>query len=99
MSLGIEDRRRCRIGERRMTLENDRDRQQEPAVLLPRIMVTESHASTRVGGSQTQSMEGPRGSIIIGRTVETNQNLAPGDLDLETSLIGASWLASSQGPS
>jgi hypothetical protein len=38
MSLGIEGRRRYRVGEHHITLENERERQQEPAFLSPRIM-------------------------------------------------------------
>jgi len=38
MSFGIEGRRRCRVGEHHITLENERERQQEPAFLSPRIM-------------------------------------------------------------
>ena len=37
VSLGVEGRRRSRVGEHPVTLENDRDRQQEPASFLPRM--------------------------------------------------------------
>jgi len=38
MRLGIESRRRYRAGGHHITLENERERQQEPAFLSPRMM-------------------------------------------------------------
>jgi hypothetical protein len=47
-----------------MTLENERDRQQEPAFLSPKIMVIKAHARPRVIGSQDRVLEGLQEIIV-----------------------------------
>jgi len=64
MRLGIESRRRYRVGKHHMTLENERDRQQEPAFLSPKIMVIKAHARPRVIGSQDRVLEGLQEIIV-----------------------------------
>jgi len=64
MSLGIEGRRRYRVGKHHMTLENERDRQQEPAFLSPKIMVIKAHVRPRVTGSQDRVLEGLQEIIV-----------------------------------
>ena len=73
MSLDIEGRRRYRVGEHHITLENERGRQQEPAFPSPKIMVRKAHARLRVTGSQKQVMGGSRGVIVIDGKAETNR--------------------------
>ena len=65
MSLGMEGRRRYRVGKQHITLENERDRQQEPAFLAPKIMVIKANARPRVAGSQDRVLEGLQ-EIIVG---------------------------------
>ncbi len=73
MSLGIEGGRRDRVGEHHMTLENERDRQQEPAFPAPNFMVRKAHARLRATGSQKQVMGESRHVIVIDGKAETNR--------------------------